>query len=51
VVIGLLISSAFLYIVDVYATSAIDRYLLDAYGPGKKEFKETEQNTQFRVIL
>ena len=30
---GLLLCSAFLYVLDVYATTALDRYLLDHYGP------------------
>ena len=33
VLIGLLICSAFLYVLDVYATTALDRYLLEHYGP------------------
>ena len=30
---GLLLCSAFLYVLDVYATTALDRYLLEHYGP------------------
>ena len=30
---GLLLCSGFLYVLDVYATTALDRYLLEHYGP------------------
>lgn len=30
---GLLLCSGLLYVLDVYATTALDRYLLDHYGP------------------